>query len=335
MIELKQDSLSFSFPEVHRDATLRIEFQRTLRIPDDDRVHHLPPGLGCFPLRHVDDFCEKVPESWIRHGGIMLPMYQAEALWILFQSDYPFAVKVAAGKINAVTGETWTEGLGRDPQDYVVTPGQPWLDGYCVKKGMVRQFVAMPLGAGYTAEEQITGEAAFGGIQLVAYPLKRDAYELERSKQDRLSHRVVYDHMLEDASPRRIGGMGLAPGGRMRQEIYQDRRELTEWDRSQSSRCFTHLANSAVWRQVTGEEPPTVPPTAKEYSDAGLPWFDYYAEGEAALKGSKILKKLKSVASIGKEKGDVPLPENQPVRPSRVIELRRGLKPGQVRETRF
>ena len=35
---------------------MTLEFQRTLRIPDDDRTHHLPPGLGAFALRHVDDF---------------------------------------------------------------------------------------------------------------------------------------------------------------------------------------------------------------------------------------------------------------------------------------
>ena len=48
--------------------------------------------------------------------------------------------------------------FGRDPQNYVVVPGQPWLDGYCVEKGIIRQFVAMPLGQGYSVEEQLTGE---------------------------------------------------------------------------------------------------------------------------------------------------------------------------------
>jgi hypothetical protein len=65
--------------------------------------------------------------------------------------------KVATGKINAVTGEGWTAGLNRNPQDYLIVPEQPWLDGYCVEKGVVRQFVAMPLGRGYTTEEQLTG----------------------------------------------------------------------------------------------------------------------------------------------------------------------------------
>ena len=60
--------------------------------------------------------------------------------------DLPVAVKVAAGKINAVTGETWTAPLNRNPQDYVVWPEQPWLDGFAIEPGVIRQFVAMPLG---------------------------------------------------------------------------------------------------------------------------------------------------------------------------------------------
>ena len=71
----------------------------------------------------------------------------------------PVAVKVAAGKVCAVSGEPWSDHLDAHPQNYVVIPDQPWLDGYCVEKGIIRQFVAMPLGEGYTAEEQlITGE---------------------------------------------------------------------------------------------------------------------------------------------------------------------------------
>jgi hypothetical protein len=56
-----------------------------------------------------------------------------------------------------VTGEPYRPGLHREPQDFAVIPEQPWLDGFCVSRGVIRQFVAMPLGAGYTAEEQITG----------------------------------------------------------------------------------------------------------------------------------------------------------------------------------
>jgi hypothetical protein len=56
MIELKHDSLKFSFSEVHPEAQLTIGFKRTLRIPDDGKDYPLPPGLGRFPMKHVDDF---------------------------------------------------------------------------------------------------------------------------------------------------------------------------------------------------------------------------------------------------------------------------------------
>ncbi|HYV68047.1 MAG TPA: hypothetical protein VE964_17530, partial [Myxococcales bacterium] len=127
MIELRENRLNFTFPEVHEDAGLSINFQRTLRIPDDDRTYPLPPGLGNFPLRHVDDFADRVPGNWRPRGGVMLPMFQSEALWISFArySDYPFAVKVATGKINAVDGKPWAAGLAREPQNYMTVPPQP------------------------------------------------------------------------------------------------------------------------------------------------------------------------------------------------------------------
>ena len=160
MIELYNDTLSFSFPKVHPRARFSINFQRTLRIPDDGKNYSLPPGLGRFPMKHVDDYGKTVPPLWTEHGGVMLPMYQSEALWLNFNSDYisehdtsyPFAIKVATGKINAVTGDDWSDRLQRKPQDYMVSSKQPWLDGYCVEKGFIRQFVAMPLGSGYSAE---------------------------------------------------------------------------------------------------------------------------------------------------------------------------------------
>ena len=49
MITLEADRLVFRFPEVHEDAACAIEFQRTLRIPDDERAYPLPPGLGRLP----------------------------------------------------------------------------------------------------------------------------------------------------------------------------------------------------------------------------------------------------------------------------------------------
>lgn len=341
MIELKNDVLQFHFPDVHPGAGLTIAFMRTLRIPDDDRVYPLPPGFRRFPLRHIDDYAHKLPQSWIEHGGIMLPMYQAEALWILFLghflpdhgTEYPLAIRVATGKVDALTGKTWQPGLAREPQNYLVYPDQPWLDGYVVERGIIRQFVAMPLGAGYSVEEQVTGKAEHGGLQLQVLPMRRDVFE-RRFPLRPAPREYLGDGYTGSGVSRlsRTTGMGLAPGGRMRQEVYLDKFDLADWDTGQTSRCFVHLANSMVWRSITGTEPPTTPLTAAEYTRAGLPWFDYYDERRIATVGSPILRGLKSLFQIGMEKRQVPLPENEQVTPATVVTYRRG---DRVRESEF
>lgn len=344
MIELRHDQLAFAFPEVHQEARLAIEFQRTLRIPDDDKRYPLPPGLGRFPLRHVDDFAPSLPQGWLEHGGVMLPMYQAEALWLRFVSveinehwvEYPFAIKIATGKIDAVTGKTWSEGLSRYPQDYLVAPTQPWLDGYSVEKGTIRQFVAMPLGEGYSAEEQLTGKAEHGGLQIAVYPMKRSVFERRFPKRERQRYALSADALSESyCLSAGAADMGLAPGGRMNQEIYEDEFDLSDWDLDHKSRCFVHIANSQAWRAITGQEPPNKPPNAREYSRAGLPWFDYYDEKAKPLEGSKTLQSLDSVALLGRKKRQDPLPENDSCTPTKIVEYRKNLKEHQVREGVF
>jgi hypothetical protein len=184
---------------------------------------------------------------------------------------------------------------------------------------VIRQFVAMPLGGGYTAEEQITGTAEHGGLQLLVHPMKRDVFErrFPRSRLGAVTEEFGAVYCLEDAS----ASMGLAPGGRMKQEIYADPYAFTDWDRSARSRCFVHLANSLVWEAVTGDKPPTPPPTAKHYTDQGLPWFDYYAEGSEALDGAEALKRLRSVLEMAAKKGEPALPENESVAPDRVVKI--------------
>lgn len=337
MIEIKDESLVFSFPEVHPSAKLTIMFQRTLRIPDDDKDYPLPPGLGSFPLRHVDDYAARVPVAWSEHGGVMLPMYQSEAMWLNFDTEYddkrgvfyPFAVKIATGKINAVSGAPWRKGLHRRPQqDYVVVPDQPWLDGYCVGKGIIQQFVAMPLGAGYTAEEQITGKAEHGGLQIMAIPMNREVFEKRfpiRTPEpfdDCKFMSPESDICCSCAEP----GMGLAPGGRMKQEIFEDEYKLADWDKVTNSRCYIHIANSLTWRQITGEEPPTTPCTADEYARRGMPWFMWYDDKNTPLQGSKTLASMKSVATLGKNKKGVLLPENQTVAPTPLLPLGPGTR---------
>lgn len=229
----------------------------------------------------------------------MMPMYQSEAMWINFTAphNYPFMVMVAAGKINAVNGEAWNPKPTAAPnQNYLPVPDQPWLDGFVVGSGMVRQFVAMPLGAGYTAEEQLTGAAEHGGLQIAVRPLKAKYYN-----QEPIGGRHFAPNLSEMscASP-----MGLAPGGLMEQEIYEDDWKVEQYEESAGSRCFIHLLNSVQWKEVTGETPPGKPPTARDYTAAGMPWFDYFNEGAGVVEGNERLTGLKSVSRLAREGGD-------------------------------
>src|SRR5690349_14850196 len=164
---------------IHQDRVqigrhLAVTFERTLRIPDDGRTYPLPPSLGHFPVRRVEDHRDRVPAAWREHGGVFIPMYQREAMWLNFHAAHwrPNALKVAVGKVNALSGERYHPRLTTAAQDYLVTPPQPWLDGINAGAGFIRQFVAMPLGSGTTVEGQITGEETHGGLQLVCFEPK-------------------------------------------------------------------------------------------------------------------------------------------------------------------
>ena len=321
MPTLEQNSLIFRFPQTEKDAKFAINFQRTLRIPDTDQTYSLPPGLGSFPLRHVEDFAEKLPAHTNDRGGVILPMWQAEAMWLNFSNhgpaydlDFPVAVKIGAGKINAVTGEAWRQGLHRDPQDYVVSPDQPWLDGFAIEKGVIRQFVAMPLGAGYSVEEQLTGEAEWGGIQISIVPLKAHIWRAKRAAWEKEKESERQYAMNECRSMSICSeSMGLAAGGRMRQEIYPDTFNLDDWDIDAAQRVFVSLVHAKDWKKITGDAAPNEPPTAKEYSEAGLPWFDYYGKDQGALPGGEKFAGIKSVAKIFSALTGATLPHAQDI----------------------
>ncbi len=311
-------------PTTLRIGEVRIQFQRTLRIPDDGKNYPLPPGLGAFPIRRVDDYLDRVPAHWRSRGGVFLPMYQREAMWIRFMAPHhkPRAVKVGIGKVCAITGLPWSESLRRKPQDYVVAPRQPWLDGIFAGEGTIRQFVAMPLGMGYTVEGQLTGEERFGGVQLKVFDPKPGRFP---DRPPVMRRRGAVPCAPAAAAPQAAGSMGLAAGGRMQQKIYSDPHGIDTWDPHQSGRVFVHIVNSALWREITGEEPPATPVTARSYTQHGLPWFDLYDEHLPAVGHSSPLDQVKSVKAIDADKSTLPLQDDEPVEPSLVKKIWAGL----------
>jgi hypothetical protein len=287
-----------------------LNFQRTLRIPDDGKTYPLPPGLGEFPVCKVDDYISRVPETWKEHGGVFIPMYQREALWINFSGvDWrPNAVKIAVGKINAVSGKPWQQKLQANDQDYVICPDQPWLDGINSGQGYIRQFVAMPLGMGYTVEAQVTGKEEFGGIQIIVFDPKPGLFPEEPPPKLRLE-RGISLCMARPASTAKAKSksksaeMGLAAGGKMKQKIYPDSYGIDTWDETNFGRVYVHIVNSMMYREITGKEPPNTPITAKTYNQYHLPWFDLYDEQKGDVAASTILSQVKSVKEMDKNQG--------------------------------
>ena len=198
MINLENDTLEIHFPHLHATVGIEIEFKRTLRVEENRFTHSLPPDFGNFKVSHIEDFDLGEKNYLKKRGGVLIPMSQSDALWLDFKLKYnhdkkrdidytcPVALKVATGKICAVSGKTWKQGLSSKPQNYLIIPDQPWLDGFNDKLASVRQFVAAPLGKGLTIEGQLTGKEEVAGIQIEAYPLKEKYYKkliTERTKE--------------------------------------------------------------------------------------------------------------------------------------------------------
>ncbi|KAH3745098.1 Ubiquitin-60S ribosomal protein L40 [Pelomyxa schiedti] len=406
---------------------MTVSFNKTLRIPDDGKDYPLPPGLGQFPLEPLES-CHNVPASWTSEGAstsCVMPMRQCEAMWMSFKSTRPAAVKVCIGGVNAVTGGNSTNGLAeKGEQDYVVCPQQPWLDGIHVSPDVIRQFVAMPLGSGYTVEGQLTGKEQVGGLEIRVYPrVSKDfeAFSIGKPEADSMvplditktprelglqegdlvslkskefmpprpallgdivpttTNRVTFScsvmpefqlfvktltgktqtievrptttvdelkHLLQESEgipgvqqrllfsgkqldndrtltdyrvqrestlhlvlrlrgggdPDEYKAMGFAAGGKMKQKIYKDPLGIHEWFQGSCMKFVVHVANSMMWRNLTGRDMPESQVTAKKYTEAGLPWFDLYDESIPALSTAPpALNAVKSVAQMDQE----------------------------------
>lgn len=171
LIAADYDYTNKNFRSLRVGRKSQISFHRTIRIPEDGKDYPLPASLGVLPIHRIEDYAENVPADWLEDGGFFIPLYQREALFLQFEGDSnrPMISKVCVGEINAITGLPYSETLSAHKQDYVVIPTQKWLDGINNGNGTVRQFVAMPLGQGYTVEAQVTDEEKYGGFQLVVY----------------------------------------------------------------------------------------------------------------------------------------------------------------------
>ncbi|KAI0861805.1 hypothetical protein F4860DRAFT_159420 [Xylaria cubensis] len=216
-------------------SSLQVSFMRTVRVQGGqqgfnklfDRDQLPPQGFGTFPLLNTQPYRDQLPSEAAAQGGLLLPMYEREAMYIAFdcQGAEKFAIRPFIGGVNGISGQGLysTDVKWTPPQkkDYIVAPEQDRLDGISIKPGVVNQFVAMKmkpkpkkgeldgdrsefnqgpesgevseLRKGGTVEWQMTGKDEVGGIQLQIIP----QFRLDR----------MFAGSIRDACPREYNGI--------------------------------------------------------------------------------------------------------------------------------
>lgn len=311
-----------------RIGQVEITFQRTIRVPDKKTPAHLPPGLGQFPVYKVGEYRGNCPELW-EDGGVFIPMHDEEAMWMNFHlvGNNPRALVIGAGSVNAVTGEPLKVGL-EEPQNYVVLPTQPWLDGWKDTDGVIYQFVATEFlgGEGLTVGEQILGEESkTGGIGIAVFVPKDEnlvahkpfgehpitgPYDATPWGYSQMS--VSYSGTVAMASAPTLRSadtsfkeMGLGRGGKIHQKIYPDPyvkdKEIEEvWNSDAESHTAVYLVDAETFEQITGEK---VPPMPESFGQYGGAWFKLPDEEMPDTSGSGVFAGLQSVF-VDEEGGD-------------------------------
>ncbi|MEJ7784665.1 MAG: hypothetical protein WKF96_07665 [Solirubrobacteraceae bacterium] len=272
---------------------VRVRLQRTLRVPDDGGDHPLPPSLGAMAVTHVDTLSPGAREVLgVGDARYVVALRDGEALWLDFDARHwhPSALKVGLGTVCAVTGETYEPArLGVCGQDYLVVPDQPWLDGVATGEGFVRQFVATALGTGATVEEQLSDDAHRGGLRFATFAATPGRFPEAPPPEPECDGDVMC--CMAPA-------LGLAAGGRIRQEIYDDHHGPGTWEQKPVESVEVALVEATAFAAVTSLPVPSEPIDAATYTAHGFPWFELHDPRRQALDVAAKLEAIRSLAEL-------------------------------------
>jgi hypothetical protein len=250
-------------------------------------------------------------------------------MWMAFQSTQPVALLVGAGGVNALTGEVLTPHLQKD--NYLVTPPQPWLDGWKNQKGTVYQFVATAYegGSGATVGEQLLGtESKSGGLGVALFTskqtlqpvgrapvtytggmqtqksLKKGPSKLRSSHGGADSLGTLYSaHTKSQAMGSAIptadslerslefSEMGVGKGGEIVQKIHPDPYGLDVWNPTPAHTTAIYIVTAEDFFQITGQKIPE-PASQKQYTGG---WYKVQDGHLADQPGSGKFEEVKAV----------------------------------------
>lgn len=262
-----------------------IKFEHPRRPPDDAKFYVFSPGLEELPLRPATDFPDTLPASWLKQTDFLMPMNASDPFLIRFISNYPFAVKLAAGNLDAVTGGPQLAGLQKEPRNYLVVSGESTV------KGVQERSFVLPLDAGCEVNEQFFPDQKIGRIHLQICPLRVESYfgeEVAHSIPPTLreyfawfvygpSLRARWAEIKRMDEKQRSEPLTDEFGAIVLNRKYEDEldwryirelgdlREVADWDQARSKRCCVHVCNSSVWRRITSTNPPQARLSAECY----------------------------------------------------------------------
>lgn len=270
-----------------------VELVRTLRVPVKGGDYPLPPGFSTFPIYSAKALANRSPAAAQLAAEFVVPFYQYEAMWLRFEAAEwkPNAVQIWAGGVNVLTGERYPSRLRRRPQNYLVCPTQPWLDGFRTRPGHVKQFVAASLGSGETVQEQLCG-GGDSALRLRVYEPKPGIFPAMRPRG--FNSAEMFQELPFEP-------MGFGGGGSIEQQVYADPHPAGTWNSDDYVDITIQIVNSAAFLGLTGETPPPSPISADDYTRAGLPWFKYYdddARPTQAVAGA--MRRIKAVDGGGR-----------------------------------
>jgi hypothetical protein len=134
----------------------------------------------------------------------------------------------------------------------------------------IRQFVAMPLGSGYLPDDGINSPNRFGRLELIAYPMAGEAFNL-RYPRDAWQERLPG---LDLSAPIELAGNQEQHTGQdalQRQRVEEGLFPIRDWDQSDPEHYTMHLVNSLHWCAITGGPPPMSPARAVMDQETSTP----------------------------------------------------------------